>query len=131
MVDGGWLMEKLSRLLTIALQLSTNNHSFRPSTINQRPSTFALSSVHQPSTKNHQLSFPGHAPHAALVVATGIGLVVGSLNASKARLAFCFFLSLSPATAFRNAAIRKSSLPSARSTRSRNAARSITLLRAS
>ena len=66
-----------------------------------------------------------------LVVAAGIGSVVGSLNASNTRSARSPGPPASSCNARRNAAMRKSSPPSARSQRSRKAARSISLCRAS
>lgn len=87
--------------------------------------------AHQPSTNNHQLFPPCHAPQAALVVAMGIGFVVGSLKASNTRLALPLPRPSSLVSAVRNALIRKSSWPLARSTRSRKAAISISRLRAS
>src|SRR3954454_7232217 len=76
----------------------------------------------------------GHAPQAALVVAAGIGSLVGSLSVKRTCLAFSEPVWFNPAKAALNDLSRKScstSAPSARSTRSRNAAKSISLLRAS
>src|SRR6266849_718867 len=75
--------------------------------------------------------FPGQAPHAALVVAAGMGSWVGSLNASKTRRARSGSLLLNSASAARKAFIRKSSSPADRSTRSMKAPRSISFARAS
>src|SRR6266571_7631518 len=71
---------------------------------------------------------PAHAPQAALVVAAGIGSVVRSLSASKTPSARLAPALANSCMALRRAVIRKSSAPSARSTRSRNAARSMSLL---
>ena len=87
--------------------------------------------MREQSAIGYRLFPPGHAPHAALVVAAGIGLVVGSLNASKTLSARRGLFPPSSRAAWRNACNRKSSLPSARSTRSRNAAISMSLCRAS
>src|ERR1035441_7939967 len=73
----------------------------------------------------------GHTPQAALVVAARIGFVVRSLNASKTFFALFLFLLCSLPSAGRNLFSRKSSLPPARSTRSRKAASSTSLWRAS
>src|SRR6266849_4720810 len=75
--------------------------------------------------------FPGQAPHAALVVAAGMGSWVGSLKASKTRLACSGSPLLNSASAARKAFIRKSSSPAVRSTRSMKAPRSISFARAS
>src|ERR1017187_1386614 len=73
----------------------------------------------------------GYAPHAPLPSALAIGFVVKSLNASRTFFALCFFLPFSLASTVRKLFRRKSSLPPARSTRSRNAAMSTSLWRAS
>src|SRR5712692_1271402 len=73
----------------------------------------------------------GQAPHAALVVAAGMGSWLGSLKASKTRLARSGSPLLNSASAARKAFIRKSSWPAARSTRSMKAPRSISFARAS
>src|SRR6266436_2650923 len=74
---------------------------------------------------------PGQAPHAALVVAAAMGSWVGSLKASKTRLARSGSPLLNSASAARKAFIRKSSSPADRSTRSMKAPRSISFARAS
>src|SRR6266581_4115950 len=79
----------------------------------------------------HHLQVPGQAPHAALVVAAGMGSWLGSLKASKTRLARSGSPLLNSASAARKAFIRKSSSPAARSTRSMKAPRSINFARAS
>ncbi len=69
------------------------------------------------------------APQAALVVAAGIGSCVGSLRLIRTRSARSPGPPFNSSSAFVKALKRKSGLPVDRSSRSRNAARSISLER--
>src|SRR6266487_2410138 len=95
MVDGGWLMEKLSRRLTIGDQLSTNNNQLFPS-INHQPKTINSRFVVRPSTINQQPSTLLSRPRSTGSLGGGRGNRLRRRIAEREQGAFGFLFFLRP-----------------------------------